>query len=84
MSKMYTSENRGYIEILFTSAELTSLIETLDFARSMCQTLSHTESTLTDDQRQLLEQRANLAKALSTKLMVDGDPGRPVSEDSLN
>lgn len=77
MSKMFTNENHGFVEIHFSSAELSGLVDTLDFTKAMLLQLSSSESSLPLEQRQLLEQRAALAKALYDKLVIDGDVGRP-------
>lgn len=76
--KMFTRDNRGFVELYFTPDEVLSMLEILAFTRRMCNTLLMQENpSASDDTKAILKDKSLTASILEEKIKMDADPGKP-------
>lgn len=76
--KMFTRDNRGFVELYFTPDEVLSMLEILAFTRRMCNTLLTQENpNASDETKAILKDKSLTASFLEEKIKMDADPGKP-------
>ena len=75
---LFASESKGFVEIYFTEEELAALIEITNFAQKIYESLSKNNSELNLNLSNKYKSKSIAANMLVEKLMVDGDPDRPL------
>jgi non-ribosomal peptide synthetase component E (peptide arylation enzyme) len=76
--KFFAKEDRGFIELYFSSEEIASILEVLSFTRKLCESLVAKNDSMEEDVRHMLMDKGLAAHTLQEKIQIDADPGKPV------
>jgi hypothetical protein len=74
---LFSSEEKGFVEIYFSTEELAALIEITNFAQKIYESLSNNNLEINPALSKRYETKSTAAAMLVEKLMIDGDPDRP-------
>lgn len=75
--KLFNKENRGFLELYFSSEEIASLLEVLAFTSKMCQSIILSKEEMSDEMLRVISEKQLLAASLEEKILLDADPGAP-------
>jgi non-ribosomal peptide synthetase component E (peptide arylation enzyme) len=75
--RFFGKESKGFVELYFSSEEVSSMLEILSFTRKLCESLVAKNETMEEDVRQMLMEKGLAAHSLQEKIQIDADPGKP-------
>lgn len=77
-NNLFKNENKGVVELYFTTSELVILLELLGFTRRLCESfLLQKDGVLSEEKKEMLKLKSLDASLLEEKIKLDADPGRP-------
>lgn len=76
--KLLLNENKGFVELYLSVDEVLSLLEVLSFTRKLCNNfISQPLESVSEDTKQLLQDKMLTSSLLEEKIRTDVDPGQP-------
>jgi hypothetical protein len=74
---MFNKENKGFLELYFSSDDICSLLEVLAFTDKMCKSIILSKEEMSDEMLHMVSEKQLLAATLEEKILADVEPGRP-------
>lgn len=76
--KLFMKESKGFVDLYLSQEDVLAALEVLGFTRKLCNSLLNQEgSNLSEDMKNLLQDKMLTASSLEEKIRIDADPGYP-------
>jgi hypothetical protein len=76
--KLFMKESKGFVDLYLSQEDVLAALEVLGFTRKLCNSLLNQEgSNLSEDMKNLLQDKMLIASSLEEKIRIDADPGYP-------